>query len=205
LTTCKIYPCRAPSLKSLRLIESYDLNWKPFAETITRFPLLEELELSLCNFRHVWRVIQFCPQLKHFRHVKRRYYNWDNCYDIGWGTHNMEAFAIARMPRLLSLQLLGDYLDNEGLSAILDNCPHLELLDLRSCPNIRINSGMRLKFAWINREKLCRYVLTDDRVHFCIEQLAFSYDSTDHCEDFQQWKTYYRYCCTDDTNSESDY
>ena len=42
----------------------------------------------------------------------------------------MEAFAIAGMPRLLSLHLVTDNLDNEGLSAILDNWPHLELLDL---------------------------------------------------------------------------
>jgi hypothetical protein len=176
----KIYPCRAPSLKSLRLVESYGVDTEIFAEAIKRFPVLEELELSRCNIRHVWHVIQFCPQLKHFRHVKKGYHIRDNYYDTGRGTHNMEASAIARMPGLLSLQLLGDHLDNEGLSAILDNCPHLELLDLRGCLNIRMDSSLRLKCAWVNWEKLCRYTLTDDRVHFCVDQLALSYDkSTD--------------------------
>jgi hypothetical protein len=187
----KIYPCRAPSLKSLRLVESYGVDTEIFAEAIKRFPVLEELELSRCNIRHVWHVIQFCPQLKHFRHVKKGYHIRDNYYDTGRGTHNMEASAIARMPGLLSLQLLGDHLDNEGLSAILDNCPHLELLDLRGCLNIRMDGSLRLKCAWVNGEKLCRYILTDDRVHFCVDQLALSYDkSTDDYEDFQQWQTY---------------
>ncbi|XP_047058013.1 putative F-box/LRR-repeat protein 23 [Lolium rigidum] len=182
---------QAPSLKSLRLVESYGVDTEIFAEAIKKFPLLEELELSRCNIRHVWHVIQFCPQLKHFRHVKKGYHIRDNYYDTRRGTHNMEASAIARMPGLLSLQLLGDHLDNEGLSAILDNCPHLELLDLRGCLNIRMDGSLRLNCVWVNWEKLCRYTLTDDRVHFCVDQLALSYDkSTDDYEDFQQWQTY---------------
>ncbi|TVU43177.1 hypothetical protein EJB05_09622, partial [Eragrostis curvula] len=40
---------QAPSLKSLRLISYYNIENEGFAESIKKFPLLEELELSLCS------------------------------------------------------------------------------------------------------------------------------------------------------------
>lgn len=100
-------------------------------------------------------------------------------FDIGPHYRNMEAFAIARLPRLLSLQLVGDDLDNAGLSAILENCPHLELLDLRNCPNIHMDSSLLVKCAQVNRKKPWRYALTDGRVHCWVDKHASSYDSTD--------------------------
>lgn len=132
-----------------------------------------------CTFNtYAWRLLEFCPQLKHYKHVKQ-VYGPGKFFDIGPHYRNMEAFAIARLPRLLSLQLVGDDLDNAGLSAILENCPHLELLDLRNCPNIHMDSSLVVKCAQVNRKKPWRYALTDGRVHCWVDKHASSYDSTD--------------------------
>ncbi|XP_044416091.1 putative F-box/LRR-repeat protein 23 [Triticum aestivum] len=166
----------APSLKSLCLIGSRH-NSKPFAEALKKLPLLEELALSNCNFRHAWRALEFCPQLKHYIHIKQSVHPGIYPHIGRPHSHNMEAFAIARLPNLLSLQLSGDNLDNEGLSAILNNCPHLESLDLHSCPNIHMDSSLLVKCAQINNtKKLWRYALTDNRVHCWVDKHASSYD-----------------------------
>uniref|UniRef100_M8BTA5 F-box domain-containing protein n=1 Tax=Aegilops tauschii TaxID=37682 RepID=M8BTA5_AEGTA len=117
-------------------------NSKPFAEALKKLPLLEELALSNCNYRHAWRALEFCPQLKHYIHIKQSVHPGIYPHIGRPHSHNIEAFAIARLPNLLSLQLSGDNLDNDGLSAILNNCPHLESLDLHSYPNIRMDSSV---------------------------------------------------------------
>jgi hypothetical protein len=43
-------------------------------------------------------------------------------------------------------------LTNEGLAAIIDHCPDLELLDLRSCGNIVMDEALRAKCARIKRK-----------------------------------------------------
>ncbi|TVU01460.1 hypothetical protein EJB05_53087, partial [Eragrostis curvula] len=62
---------QAPSLKSLRLISYYNIENEGFAESIKKFPLLEELELSLCSNIGETRVFEVvgraCPHLKRFR------------------------------------------------------------------------------------------------------------------------------------------
>lgn len=62
---------------------------------------------------------QCCPQLKSFKLINSR---------RGYP----DALAIAEnMPGLHHLQLLGRKTTNHGLFAILENCPHLESLDIR--------------------------------------------------------------------------
>ena len=47
-------------------------------------------------------------------------------------------------------QLASIRLTNEGLTAILDNCPDdLECLELRACANVRMDGDMRSKCARI--------------------------------------------------------
>jgi hypothetical protein len=50
-------------------------------------------------------------------------------YNLEFRGFNKDGEAIATMHKLRSLQLFGNNLTNEGLTAILDNCPHLESLD----------------------------------------------------------------------------
>ncbi|RLM87098.1 hypothetical protein C2845_PM04G11860 [Panicum miliaceum] len=62
--------------------------------------------------------------------------------------------AIATMCELHSLQLLRNDLTNNGLAAILNNCTHLESLDIRNCPNIIWTAEMRAMCARVKTKKL---------------------------------------------------
>ncbi|KAL6658884.1 hypothetical protein ACP70R_002924 [Stipagrostis hirtigluma subsp. patula] len=154
---------QAPSLKSLRLISCYHIQNEGFAEAIKKFPLLEELELSLCANIGETRVFDVlgkaCPQLKRFRLSKDRFYSFEYSGYNEDGTENVynkddEALGIASMHGLCSLQLFGNNLTSEGLTAILDGCPHLESLDIRHCFNIAMNDTLRAKCARIKTLKL---------------------------------------------------
>lgn len=118
-------------MKSLRLICCNDVTDEGLTEAVKELPLLEELELYLCDnvfVSGVYKVIgDACTQLKHFRlrrHcVGQWWLNLDNDYVPG----------IASMHRLRSLQLFSISLTSTGLETILDNCPQLESLDIRRC------------------------------------------------------------------------
>ncbi|CAM0911028.1 unnamed protein product [Alopecurus aequalis] len=142
-----LLPRRAPCLKSLRLISCCGVSLDGFAELIGWFPLLEELELSQCpelvfqgQLRHeVYEILeQACPQLKHFRLNKQYFDQFDGQRWIAG--KDMNSQGIATMHELRSLQLFANDLTNEGLAAILENCPHLESLDLRHCFNVDMDS-----------------------------------------------------------------
>ncbi|TKW08502.1 hypothetical protein SEVIR_6G032100v4 [Setaria viridis] len=161
---------QAPSLKSLRLISCQDIIG--FQEEIKKFPLLEELEISLftnIGGKHVFEAIgQSCPELKHFRFNSYRFINLGNreySYDDGDDDYydyddndlkykDADALGIAYMHGLCTLQLFGNNLTNEGLTAILDNCPHLESLDIRHCFNIIMDDTLQARCARIKTLKL---------------------------------------------------
>ncbi|CAO2209880.1 unnamed protein product [Urochloa humidicola] len=156
---------QAPSLKSLRLISCQDIIG--FEEEIKKFPLLEELEISLftnIGGKHVFQAVgQACPKLKHFRFNSYRFINIgnrehsddsddDDYYD--YDDNNLrykddDAMGIASMHGLRTLQLFGNSLTNEGLTAILDNCPYLESLDICHCFNIIMDDTLQAKCARI--------------------------------------------------------
>lgn len=129
---------QAPCLKSLRLISCSGVSKEGFEDIIKGFPLLEELELSLHHNQHqrVYKVIvEACPQLKHFR-LNKQYFNGQQ-----WTWQkDMDALGIATMHELRSVQLFANSLTNKGLATILDNCPHLESLDIRHCFNVDIDN-----------------------------------------------------------------
>ncbi|KAF7032146.1 hypothetical protein CFC21_043355 [Triticum aestivum] len=145
---------QAPSLKSLRLISCYDVFDDGLTEAIMKFPLLEELELSLCpnvDDSGVFEVIgKACPQLKRFRLSKNVFFD----YEAGDQEKDEEAMGIATMHELRSLQLFGNSLTNKGLTAILDNCRHLESLDIRHCFNVTMDDALRAKCARISTLRL---------------------------------------------------
>ncbi|CAN6172033.1 unnamed protein product [Urochloa humidicola] len=144
---------QAPLLKSLTLISCNVISRRGFKEAIKMFPLLEELQISDCwkisNNKVLKVVAQACPRLKHLRCHHPYWINTD--YEF----LDMEAMKIAMMHELRSLQLFHNQLTNEGLSAILDGCPHLESLDIRSCHCIDLHDdAIRTKCARIKTKKL---------------------------------------------------
>ncbi|KAF7032144.1 hypothetical protein CFC21_043353 [Triticum aestivum] len=145
---------QASSLKSLRLISCYNFEDEGLQEAIVKFPLLEELELSLCanvGESGVFGVVgRACPQLKRFRLSKDVFYDFEaSGYD-----KDDEALGIATMHELRSLQLFGNCLTNKGLTAILDNCRHLESLDIRHCFNVNMDDALRAKCGRISTVRL---------------------------------------------------
>ncbi|CAM0957354.1 unnamed protein product [Alopecurus aequalis] len=143
---------QAPTLKSLRLISSNHISNDGLIEAINKFPMLEELELSLCKnvFGKVYEAIAIaCPHLKCFR------LSYPCFYSIEDPEYNKdeEAMGIAKMYALRSLQLFGSELTKVGLTAILDNCTHLEYLDIRNCFNIYMDTTLRAKCTRIKTMK----------------------------------------------------
>lgn len=114
-------------------------------------PLLEELELSLCDnvgADGVYEVAgELCPQLNRFRLRKR-------CFNYKEKNMDKDASGIASMRGLNSLQLFCNAISNKGLETILNNCSHLQSLDIRGCYNIDMNETMLAKCARIKTMKL---------------------------------------------------
>ncbi|KAL6658883.1 hypothetical protein ACP70R_002923 [Stipagrostis hirtigluma subsp. patula] len=172
---------QAPYLRSLRLISCQDIVTKRFVKAIKKFPLLEELEISLVpNIRgnHVFELVgKACPELKSFRLNKSRFH----------GIQLSDTRGITAMHGLHSLQLFGNVLTNEELAAILDNCPHLELLDIRHCFNIIMDDALHAKCATIKTLRL-PYDSTDDYdcqfEHPSFGRVIFITDSSDSDGDF---------------------
>ncbi|KAJ4805881.1 F-box protein SKIP19 [Rhynchospora pubera] len=141
------YLCdRTSILKKLNLISSGQLSAAAIAETAERQPLLEEIQISCGPFSKKLTEIlgTACPHLKSFE-LYYTSYNMpppdpDNEEEI---SNDDEAFGIAKaMHKLHHLQLIGNRLTNEGLTAILDGCPRLETLDIRGCFKVNIDADM---------------------------------------------------------------
>lgn len=139
---------RAPSLKVLRLISCFHIRNEGFIEAVSKFPLLEELNLSTCESiggRATYEAVgKACRNLKQFVADKE-------LTTYGKFGHD-EAYGIATMHGLRSLKISSGELNNKAMAAILDNCPQLESLDLFRCFNVVMDGAMRAKCAGI---KMC--------------------------------------------------
>ncbi|KAL8091080.1 hypothetical protein AgCh_040257 [Apium graveolens] len=123
---------RSSQLRRLRLFFCFSVTNDGLSEMVKKLPLLEELSLyriSISN-QAIEAAGKHCPQLKSFK-----LYNPDYGYpDLGC---DEEAMAIAEnMQGLHHLQLFGNAITTDGLVAIIENCPHLESLDLRQCLHV---------------------------------------------------------------------
>ncbi|KAM0900064.1 hypothetical protein ACQ4PT_020874 [Festuca glaucescens] len=162
---------RAPSLKSLHLIRCF-VSREGFAKAIKMLPLLEELEISLCpcliDKKGVKLVAKACPMMKHLRLVRSTSFPWSDYIDE-------VAFAAARMKKLVSLHLVGLYVNYLELTTILDNCHDLEYLNMRDCDPLFVDDNLQLKFPSISMDDHeylsdydctylynCRYYHADD-------------------------------------------
>jgi hypothetical protein len=130
--------CRAPLLKRLRFISYYDVCQEAFMEAIRKFPLLEELELSISPnvYGEAFAVAgESCPNLKRFRLSRKVFVDIEG----GDTDKDEEAMGIAKVRELRSLQLFNCELTNAGMAAILHGCPNLESLDIRQCFNVKMD------------------------------------------------------------------
>ncbi|CAL5010521.1 unnamed protein product [Urochloa decumbens] len=147
---------RAPSLKILHLTSCFTVLNEGFVEAINRFPLLEELKLSACENiggRATYEAVgKACPNLKRFEVAKYMPSEYSFEIDQEDNSDCDAARGIATMRGLRSLKIFHSILNNKALAAILDNCPHLESLDLDYCLNIFMDDAMRAKYAGIKIE-----------------------------------------------------
>ncbi|GAB4840677.1 hypothetical protein Ancab_021444 [Ancistrocladus abbreviatus] len=130
---------RSTGLKCLQLTCCYQI-WHEGYHAITKLPLLEELEVTLCNSlaKEIKAIGYNCTLLKTFK------LNHEAAQYPKYSITDEEALAIAEtMPQLRHLQLIGNTLTNKGLEAILDSCPHLESLDLCACFHVHLDDNMR--------------------------------------------------------------
>ncbi|KAL2494433.1 F-box protein SKIP19 [Forsythia ovata] len=168
---------RSSQLRCLRLGGCYGVSGDGLSEAAKRFPLLEELHFVFvknCN-QGIEAIGRSCPKLKSFTLSESEYKRPQFiCND--------DALAIAKgMPGLRHLQLLGNNMTNEGLQAILDDCPLLESLDIRKCFKVDLSGDL----GKIITEK--------------IKDLKRPYDSMEGCEwnteifDFEEYDDDYYY------------
>ncbi|KAK1363168.1 putative F-box/LRR-repeat protein 23 [Heracleum sosnowskyi] len=117
---------RSSQLRRLHLISSVNFTYLGLVEVVKRLPLLEELHFHriFISDKVIEAAGQCCPQLKSFKLTSSR--KRDQCMRC-----DEEAEAVAKnMPGLRHLQLIANPMYETGLQAILDNCPHLESLDI---------------------------------------------------------------------------
>uniref|UniRef100_J3MR30 Transport inhibitor response 1 domain-containing protein n=1 Tax=Oryza brachyantha TaxID=4533 RepID=J3MR30_ORYBR len=62
--------------------------------------------------------------------------------------------CVATMRQLRHLAVGGKPIRNEDLTAIVDGCPHLELLDVSECAGLHVDGALRAKCARIKTLKL---------------------------------------------------
>lgn len=146
--------CRALSLRSLRLISCQGIyDSMRLASVMTKFSLLEELELSNCwgAFPETLAAVgKACPLLTRLRLSSKRFIKREPIAVISG-----EVTAIATtMPALRSLQLFANRLGNRALVAILDGCLHLESLDIRHCFNVVMNDEMHSRCSGMQTLRL---------------------------------------------------
>ncbi|KAL8458682.1 hypothetical protein ACS0TY_036257 [Phlomoides rotata] len=135
---------RSSHLKRLTLQDCDDIRPKGLVEAVKKFPHLEELHLISLPLVRPADIINIgisCPMLKSFSYSPKQQVV---CYllRIFIEDGNKFAEAVAKsMPNLCHLSLVANWMDNEGLEAILDGCPHLESLDLSECFFLDLKQG----------------------------------------------------------------
>ncbi|KAL6991592.1 hypothetical protein U1Q18_009704 [Sarracenia purpurea var. burkii] len=130
---------RASQLKRLQIVVTL-ISDQGLSEAAKKLPLLEELCIRYCSISKeaLKNVGCCCRNLKSLTFYVR---GFRGSYDMKY--YDDEARAIAEnMPGLHYLRLIGHWMTDDGLSAILDGCPHLETLDLRQCSNVDLGGAL---------------------------------------------------------------
>ncbi|XP_023762573.1 putative F-box/LRR-repeat protein 23 [Lactuca sativa] len=156
---------RASQLRRLEFVYCYGETYESWAGSLRKFPLLEELSIYLTDISTgvIVAAGRFCPMLTTLK------INDEMVAPCG----NVIAVAIGKnLPKLKHLELIGSFMTNTGLQAILDGCCHLELLDLRQCVYIDPKDDLvkkcleKIKCVKLPYDSLegCRYVFLDEPI-----------------------------------------
>ncbi|KAK1409570.1 hypothetical protein QVD17_36097 [Tagetes erecta] len=170
---------RSSQLRRLELASAYLTS--TWIKAVMKFPLLEELNVHLIQLskEDIETVARYCPMLKTLK-LNGREQKLQASYidESSLKSYNETAIAIGQnLSELRHLELIGNNMTNIGLEAILDNCHHLETLDLRSCFNIVHNEDLKKK---------------------CVEKIKYLKFPNDSLEG-------YRYRCIPDSEYYEDY
>ncbi|KAJ8449903.1 hypothetical protein Cgig2_029265 [Carnegiea gigantea] len=167
--TCEIAFCSSLSAGSL-------------IKALNKLSSLEELELTLCSTSREQNanIIRHCSLLKTFKLNQQASLDPRFAYDG-------EAVAIAdTVHELRHLQLFGNRMTKEGLKAILDNCPHLQSLDLRACFRVDLAGDVGKRCAQqiknfghpYDSTDDCDFIVTDYDSHFDETNCDYDFDET---------------------------
>ncbi|WOH09169.1 hypothetical protein DCAR_0728624 [Daucus carota subsp. sativus] len=183
-----LLPCvfdRLIQLRYLYLSCSSKIMSEGLSKMLERLPLLEELHLDCgCNIKKAIEIAgRCCPHLNSLKLINKSYlFAKVGCDE--------DALAIAEnMPGLRRLQLYGpNKMTSDGLLAILDNCPHLESLDVcHNVANIKPDLVRRLsqqiKDLRLSYDSVKRCRIDLDYLHFLNEHLSPSAISATDTDD----------------------
>ncbi|XP_052165085.1 putative F-box/LRR-repeat protein 9 [Oryza glaberrima] len=150
---------RSPSLKRLSLVfycgSGISISRGALTQFTRKCPLLEDLSLTCGNavFYALYEITgETCPRLKRLE-LSTQAHDLNLllrpvCYD------DDEPLGIATLHQLQHLVLEGLDIDNDELTAIVDGCPYLELLDVSSCYDLDVDDALVAKCAAIKTVKL---------------------------------------------------
>lgn len=115
-----------------------------------KFPLLEELNLYRIKIskEQIENVGRHCPMLKTLKVTEELPLYWIEFIEDQESFERLDALAIAigqNLVDLRRLELIGNNMTNIGLQVILDNCRHLETLDLCACFNLDLEGDLGKK------------------------------------------------------------
>ncbi|EEC83037.1 hypothetical protein OsI_28129 [Oryza sativa Indica Group] len=172
---------RSPSLKGLSLISLFsylDISKKVFTEFISKCPCLEDLVVEEGGFIGGETGFTLSVELKRLKLTVH------TCPDSR-GFFVDEPFGIATMKQLRHLILGSICIGNEELMAIIDACPHLELLDVSKCYKLDVDDALRTKCAGIKTVKLPLSLSHDgDQYAYCDYQIDEYGDFIDDYADY---------------------
>ncbi|KAD7480033.1 hypothetical protein E3N88_03169 [Mikania micrantha] len=163
-----LYAVKRPhQLRRLQLV-SCKFSSRLISDALLNFPLLEELNLYSCDVskEEIETVGRYCPMLKTLK-VYEKVTSFQMMRDpdeVSLMPLNSVAIAIGQnLVGLRHLELIGNKMTNSGLQEILDNCHHLEKLDLRACCYIDLTGDLGKKCS----EQIKHLKLPHDSLEGC--------------------------------------
>ncbi|KAK9069115.1 hypothetical protein SSX86_013231 [Deinandra increscens subsp. villosa] len=131
---------RSSQLKRLEIASCFNFEYGYLTTyALMKFPLLEELNFYSLDIseKGIETFGRYSPMIKTLRVNEKVPRDWVSGTTTNEGRLNAIAVAIGQnFAELRHLELIGNGMTNNGLQMILDNCHHLETLDLRACDNI---------------------------------------------------------------------
>eukprot|EP00252_Welwitschia_mirabilis_P026909 TRINITY_DN9008_c0_g1_i1.p1 TRINITY_DN9008_c0_g1~~TRINITY_DN9008_c0_g1_i1.p1 ORF type:complete len:303 (+),score=35.66 TRINITY_DN9008_c0_g1_i1:269-1177(+) len=169
---------RCRSLRCLRFPNSHYVTDPVFCKVVSKFPDLEELDISGCMNLSKLTLQEVGESCKRLFRLERKGLLW---LDRSWSDHTIqddeEALIIAKtMPHLRHLEISDTLITNEGLLALLEGCTGLEYLDVRGCRNLSIEKETAEKCY-----KLKYFHITDDWDDF--SDYSYYYEEVDGLSD----------------------